>query len=154
MSQKKPRNKSASGGAIDSDAVTRREKEISEAHEFADAILNTIRTPILILDPALNVRYANPAFYKLFQVKPAEIETKSIFALGERVFQLHGQRLAPCQQESDMHIMVDFDDITERKHLEQERVEAADAEQRRIGQELHDGIGQELTRLGLLADAA
>lgn len=44
-------------------------------------------------------------------------------------------------------------DITERKELEREVLEIAVLEQRRIGQELHDGVGQELTGLGLLADA-
>jgi PAS domain S-box-containing protein len=44
-------------------------------------------------------------------------------------------------------------DITERKELEREVLEIAALEERRIGQELHDGVGQELTGLGLLADA-
>lgn len=44
-------------------------------------------------------------------------------------------------------------DITERKELEREVLEIAALEQRRIGQELHDDVGQELTGLGLLADA-
>jgi PAS domain S-box-containing protein len=44
-------------------------------------------------------------------------------------------------------------DITEREELEREVLEIAALEQRRIGQELHDSVGQELTGLGLLADA-
>jgi PAS domain S-box-containing protein len=43
------------------------------------------------------------------------------------------------------------EDITERKRLEQEVLEIAASEQRRIGQELHDGTGQELTGLAMLA---
>jgi PAS domain S-box-containing protein len=43
-------------------------------------------------------------------------------------------------------------DITDRKRLEQEVLEIAALEQRRIGQELHDGTGQELTGLCMLAD--
>lgn len=39
-------------------------------------------------------------------------------------------------------------DITERKRLEREVVETAAEEQRRIGQELHDGVGSELTAIG------
>lgn len=42
-------------------------------------------------------------------------------------------------------------DISERKELQQHVLESADEEQRRIGLELHDGIGQELTGLSLLA---
>jgi PAS domain S-box-containing protein len=44
-------------------------------------------------------------------------------------------------------------DISRRKLLEREVLEAATLEQRRIGQEMHDTVGQELTALGLLADS-
>lgn len=42
-------------------------------------------------------------------------------------------------------------DITVRKRLERETLEIAAREQLRIGQELHDGVGQELTGLSLMA---
>lgn len=42
-------------------------------------------------------------------------------------------------------------DITERKRLEKNVLEIAEDEQRRIGQELHDGTQQELTGISLLA---
>lgn len=42
-------------------------------------------------------------------------------------------------------------DLTERKQLEREVVEAASLEQRRIGRDLHDSVAQELTALNLLA---
>ena len=41
-------------------------------------------------------------------------------------------------------------DITEVKRLEKEVLEASETEQRRIGQDLHDGLGQELTGLSFL----
>lgn len=44
-----------------------------------------------------------------------------------------------------------FRDLTRRRELEYEVVEIASLEQRRIGQDLHDTIGQELTALELLA---
>jgi PAS domain S-box-containing protein len=44
-------------------------------------------------------------------------------------------------------------DLSRRKELEREVLEVAALEQRRIGQELHDGVGQELTGLSLMADA-
>jgi signal transduction histidine kinase len=43
-------------------------------------------------------------------------------------------------------------EIAQRHRLEQEVLEIAALEQRRIGQELHDGVGQELTGLCMLAD--
>jgi signal transduction histidine kinase len=42
-------------------------------------------------------------------------------------------------------------DLTQRKQLERDVVEAASLEQRRIGQDLHDSVAQELTALNLLA---
>jgi PAS domain S-box-containing protein len=44
-------------------------------------------------------------------------------------------------------------DLSKRKELERQVAEVAAAEHKRIGQELHDGVGQELTGLGLMADA-
>ena len=44
-------------------------------------------------------------------------------------------------------------DITERKSLEREVLEISDAERRRIGHELHDGVRQELTGIRFMAGA-
>jgi PAS domain S-box-containing protein len=41
-------------------------------------------------------------------------------------------------------------DITERKALEHEIIESANREQQRIGSDLHDGLGQELTGVALM----
>jgi len=40
-------------------------------------------------------------------------------------------------------------DITERKRLEREILEASDSELSQLGRDLHDGVGQQLTALGL-----
>lgn len=44
-------------------------------------------------------------------------------------------------------------DITHRKRLEQEILEISEREQRRFGQDLHDGLGQRLTGLEMLSHA-
>ncbi len=44
-------------------------------------------------------------------------------------------------------------DVTEQRRLERAVLEAADREQRRLGHDLHDGLGQELTGLSMLAAA-
>jgi PAS domain S-box-containing protein len=44
-------------------------------------------------------------------------------------------------------------DITEKLILEQKLLEIAEREQKRIGQDLHDSLGQRLTGIGLLAKA-
>jgi two-component system CheB/CheR fusion protein len=45
-------------------------------------------------------------------------------------------------------------DITELKRLEKEVLEISETEQRRIGHDLHDGLGQELTGLAFLSQNA
>lgn len=42
-------------------------------------------------------------------------------------------------------------DIDKRKHLEQQIIEVSEEEQKRIGQELHDGLGQHLTGIAFLS---
>jgi len=42
-------------------------------------------------------------------------------------------------------------DVSERRQLEREIIEISTAEQERIGHDIHDGIGQQLTALGMLA---
>jgi len=53
-----------------------------EAREYAEAIVETVREPLLILDADLHVKSANKAFYQTFLVTPEEIAVKSIFELG------------------------------------------------------------------------
>jgi PAS domain S-box-containing protein len=42
-------------------------------------------------------------------------------------------------------------DITERRRLEQEVLQISERERRRIGQDLHDGLGQHLTGIGFMS---
>lgn len=44
-------------------------------------------------------------------------------------------------------------DISERRRLEQEILRIGDQERRRIGQDLHDGLGQMLTGIGLISQS-
>lgn len=50
-------------------------------------------------------------------------------------------------------VLVFAADVTERRALAQALVDAIGSEQRRLGQEMHDGLGQELTGLALSARA-
>lgn len=44
-------------------------------------------------------------------------------------------------------------DVTERKRLEKELISISDREQRRIGQDLHDGLGQQLTAIEFMCQS-
>jgi PAS domain S-box-containing protein len=63
------------------------------------------------------------------------------------------QTISPVNDERGNQIGVSIiaRDITERKNLEREVLESAGREQQRIGRELHDSLGQELTGLSYLA---
>ena len=50
-------------------------------------------------------------------------------------------------------VVINTRDVTERKRLEKELLETSAREQRRIGQDLHDGLGQHLTGIAFLSKA-
>ena len=59
--------------------------------------------------------------------------------------------MLPAGGEAEPCIIVSGIDITERKHLEQAILEISAREQRRIGQDLHDGLGQHLTGIAFMS---
>jgi PAS domain S-box-containing protein len=56
----------------------------------------------------------------------------------------------PGVNEGASYIIASGIDITERKRLEKTILEISDREQRRIGQDLHDGLGQHLTGIAFM----
>lgn len=66
----------------DIDNLKRVLADAEASRRFAEAIVATIREPLVVLDGAFRVKTANRSFYQAFHVNPAEIETKSIFELG------------------------------------------------------------------------
>jgi two-component system CheB/CheR fusion protein len=67
---------------LDIDSVRRSLDEAREARDFAEAIVETVREPLLVLDAGLRVLKATPSFYGTFQVGPAETEGRILFDLG------------------------------------------------------------------------
>ena len=68
---------------IDIDATRRSAALIEEAHAFADAIVETLRNPLVVLNPDLRVNRANAIFYKMFQVTPEDTEGRFLYDLGD-----------------------------------------------------------------------
>lgn len=58
--------------------------------------------------------------------------------------------IMPLRRDGSDHWLAVINDVTERKRLEREIIEIANREQQRIGSDLHDGLGQELTGIALL----
>jgi PAS domain S-box-containing protein len=58
--------------------------------------------------------------------------------------------MTPIEIGGERHRLGVLEDITQRRELEHEIIEIANREQRRIGSDLHDGLGQELTGVALM----
>jgi PAS domain S-box-containing protein len=58
--------------------------------------------------------------------------------------------VTPLKMNGSEHWLAVLNDVTERKQLEREIIEIANREQQRIGSDLHDGLGQELTGIALM----
>jgi PAS domain S-box-containing protein len=57
-------------------------RTLEEARDYAVAIVETVREPLVVLDNKLRVITANRSFYKIFHVKKKETEGKLIYELG------------------------------------------------------------------------
>jgi PAS domain S-box-containing protein len=58
--------------------------------------------------------------------------------------------LSPLETEEGVLVSSAIRDISERKHLEKTVLEVSETERRRIGQDLHDGLGQHLTGVAFM----
>jgi len=64
--------------------LSRLTEELCFARDYAESIVASARTPLIILDGALKVRSVNRAFYEGFRVTPGETEGRYIYDLGNR----------------------------------------------------------------------
>lgn len=59
-----------------------RNEDLRVARDYADAIVETVCEPLLVLSADLRVMRANAAFYQTFRVTPSETEQRSLYELG------------------------------------------------------------------------
>ena len=67
---------------VEIDALKRSTDQLREARNYAEAIVQTVRESLLVLNAELQVVKANQPFYDAFQVTPSETENAQIFDLG------------------------------------------------------------------------
>jgi two-component system CheB/CheR fusion protein len=67
---------------VDITTVKNLEQSLSEARNYAENIIATVREPLIVLDADLRVVSANQSFYKTFRVAPGETEGDLLYALG------------------------------------------------------------------------
>jgi transcriptional regulator with PAS, ATPase and Fis domain len=97
--------------------------------EIHNSILGSIREPLILLDSALKVVTANPAFYRIFNVKPFETEGLLIYDLGNRQWDIPKLRklledILPENTEfHDFEVEHDFETIGRKvMHLNARRI--------------------------------
>jgi PAS domain S-box-containing protein len=157
------------GATIDIDARKRMELALrdSEARLRTQAvILETMREGVVLVNPVGRIEFTNPAFDRMFGPntgEPSGISAVELLGLHGRggtrdmLFRRRdGSQFAAevLSEEIDLsgakRILIVVQDVSERKQLESEIIEIANRERRRLGADLHDGLGQELTGISLM----
>jgi len=82
---------------------------------------------------------------------PQDYQTCWVTRHGDKRLIAWSSTLLPGGGETDHYIIATGIDITERKQLEKAILDISAREQRRIGQDLHDGLGQHLTGIAFMA---
>lgn len=108
---------------VDIDALKRHAAILEAARNYAEAIVETVQTPLVVLDVDLQVNTANRAFYETFQVSASATEQVSWFELGNGQWNVPALRLAleemlinhrPIQ---DLEVEHDFEQIGQKTLL-------------------------------------
>ena len=68
---------------VDVDAIRRSLAVATEARDYARAVIDTVRSPLLELDAGLRVRVANPCFYETFATRPDDVVGHSLPDLAD-----------------------------------------------------------------------
>lgn len=95
-------------------------EDVNEARIYAEAIVATVRHPLLVLDGDLRVLSANPVFYTLFKVSETETENRPVFELGNGQWDIPLLRtllnkvLSENQPVTDFEVEHEFRDIGQR----------------------------------------
>ena len=77
---------------MDIDALKRSAATLEAARNYAEAIVETVQVPLVVLEPDLRVNRANQAFYDTFQVSSSETAQALLFALGNGQGNIPGLR--------------------------------------------------------------
>ena len=67
--------------------------DLDDAHPLAQAIVDTIRDPLLVLDQDLRVVTANRAFYQTFRMNRQDIQGRPVYGLGDGQWDIPELRL-------------------------------------------------------------
>ncbi|HEX9509200.1 MAG TPA: chemotaxis protein CheB [Puia sp.] len=70
------------------DELNNRNADLKEAVDYTEAVIETIREPLVVLNADLRLRRANNAFYELFKLKPEETEGHYFYETGNGLWNI------------------------------------------------------------------
>jgi two-component system, chemotaxis family, CheB/CheR fusion protein len=121
------------------DALKRGLATSEEARQYAEALIETVREPLVVLDADLRVQRATPAFYEAFLVSREETEGRHLYDLGNgqwnrpRLRELLGCALFRSEPFHDLEIDHEFPHIGRRTmRLNARRIPRPDPQQRTV----------------------
>lgn len=97
----------------DIDVVKRSLNEAEEARDYANAIVETVREPLLVLGKDFQIERANEAFYQMFQLTPAAVT-------GLQIFHIDGDCWDDAELRRELEALTTGSPILEGFVLEQE----------------------------------
>ena len=105
---------------IDIDIIKRSREEVRGALDYAEAIIETMREPLVVLDKDLRVLSVNKSFYSTFKVGVSEVKDKLLYELGggqwdnPKLRKLLIEILRKKSYFNDFEVSFDFPDIGKR----------------------------------------
>ncbi len=108
---------------LDIDALKRHTALVETSRNYAEAIIETVQIPLVVLDADFRVSRVNRSFYRMFQVTESETECSSLFELGNGQWNLPQLRalleeilISGCQVQ-DFEVNHDFEQIGSKTML-------------------------------------
>lgn len=81
-------------------------RDIDDGHALAQAILDTIREPLLVLDQDLRVVTANRSFYLMFRMNRQDVQGRPVYVLGDGQWNIPELRLL-LENVASRHVAVE-----------------------------------------------
>jgi chemotaxis methyl-accepting protein methylase/signal transduction histidine kinase len=133
--------------------LKRLDDSLQRAKAYAESIVGTVREPLLVLDSALRVVSANPAFYRMFQATAATTIGQFVYDLGEKQWNTPELRkrlegVVPTRSESgDFQVEHDFLELGPRiMRLNARPIEPSEDQPALILLAIEDVTGREQAR--------
>ena len=106
---------------VDIDEDQRNLSRLELASQYTDALLDTVREPVVVLDPMLRVRKASRTFYSMFGLTPKKTVGIHFCEIGggewdvKPIRKLLEQKLPNSRQIADLEVEIEFRQLGRRR---------------------------------------